>query len=223
MGRPFGGFLSVSDRYIVITDDKRPPEPVRQSARIYFITHPEVTIDRMIPMTEWDLSAIGRQRLEVLVTQPWMTTIDAIFASTERKARTTAERIATVRNLPVICLADLGEKDRSSTGFLEPNAYRQLRDAFFAHPTKSIQGWERAVDAQARIIHAIEHTIAQTSPSANVAVVSHGGVGALVLNHLQQTGIRKDDLPPSQGYYFVFTKDTCKLIQYWKPIDSIDE
>jgi broad specificity phosphatase PhoE len=202
---------------------KRPTEPAPLSGRIYLITHPEVTIDRMIPMTEWDLSAIGRQRLEVLVTQPWMTAIDAIFASTERKARTTAEGIATVRNLPVICLADLAEKDRSSTGFLEPNAYRQLRDAFFAHPTESIQGWERAVDAQARILRAIEHTIARTSPGTNVAVVSHGGVGTLLLNHVQQTGIRKDDLPPGQGYYFVFTKDTCRLIQYWKPIDSIGE
>jgi broad specificity phosphatase PhoE len=119
-------------------------------------------------------------------------------------------------------LADLGEKDRSATGFLEPPLYRPLRDAFFMHPTRSIQGWERAVDAQARIIRAIEHVRSQTPHSANVVVVSHGGVGTLLLNHLQQTEIRKDDLPPSQGYYFAFSKETGKLILYWRPIDDIN-
>jgi broad specificity phosphatase PhoE len=192
-------------------------------SHIYFITHPEVAIDPTIPMTEWDLSVIGRQRLEALVAQPWMTTIDALFASTERKARTTAEWIASLRRLSVTYLADLGEKDRSATGFLEPSAYRQLRDAFFAHPARSIQGWERAVDAQARVLQAIEHAVAQTPPNANVAVISHGGVGTLVLNHVQQVQIRKDDLPPGQGYYFVFAKDSGKLLQHWKPIDAIDE
>ena len=189
--------------------------------RIYFITHPEVTIDRAIPMTEWDLSPIGRQRLEALVTQPWITTIDAIFASTERKARTTAERIARVRCLPITYLADLGEKDRSATGFLEPPVYRQLRDAFFAHPNEAIQGWERATDAQVRVLHAIEQAVGQMPASASIAIISHGGVGTLVLNQVQQVEIRKDDLPPGQGYYFVFAKDTGKLLEHWKPIDEI--
>ena len=192
-------------------------------SHIYFITHPEVTIDRAIPITEWNLSLIGQQRLEALITQPWMTTIEAIFASTERKARTTAERIAYVRHLSITYLTDLGEKDRSATGFLEPPAYRQLRDAFFAHPNASIQGWERAIDAQVRVLHAIEQAVGQTPASTNIAIISHGGVGTLVLNHVQQMEIRKDDLPPGQGYYFIFATDTAKLIQHWKPIDEIGE
>jgi broad specificity phosphatase PhoE len=190
---------------------------------IYFITHPEVTVDRAIPITEWDLSLIGRQRLEALITQPWTTTIEAIFASPERKARTTAERIASVRQLPITYLPDLSEKDRSATGFLEPPVYRQLRDAFFAHPNESIQGWERANDAQRRVLHAIEQAKEQTPANANIAIISHGGVGTLVLNQVQQIEIRKDDLPPGQGYYFLFTKDTGTLIHHWKPIDEIDE
>jgi broad specificity phosphatase PhoE len=57
----------------------------------------------------------------------------------------------------------------------------------------------------------------------NVAVVSHGGVGTLLLNHLQQSEIRKDDLAPGQGYYFVFNKETGGLIEHWTPIDAITD
>ena len=48
----------------------------------------------------------------------------------------------------------IGENDRSATGFLPREEFWATADLFFAHPTESIRGWERAIDAQARIVAA---------------------------------------------------------------------
>ena len=65
------------------------------------------------------------------------------------------------------------ENDRSATGFLEPSEFERVADEFFARPTVSIGGWERAIDAQKRIVGEVEAVWApccsatmQTSPSA---------------------------------------------------------
>ena len=68
----------------------------------------------------------------------------------------------------------LGENDRSSTGYIAPPEFWQVVDAFFANPTQSIRGWERAIDAQTRIVNAVRrmaghHRMAATSSSCPTA------------------------------------------------------
>jgi len=53
----------------------------------------------------------------------------------------------------------LGENDRSATGFLARDEFEATVNAFFAYPQDSIRGWEPAVDAQARIVRAIEQAV----------------------------------------------------------------
>ena len=65
--------------------------------QIAFITHPEVQFDWTIPVPEWDLSQTGRARLEHLAARPWTQALTHIFASTERKAITTAQPLAPSR------------------------------------------------------------------------------------------------------------------------------
>ena len=48
--------------------------------------------------------------------------------------------------------ARMGENDRSATGFLPGPDFEAMADRFFAQPDQSAEGWERAVDAQARIM-----------------------------------------------------------------------
>ncbi len=188
-------------------------------ATVYFISHPEVVVDRSIPIPEWDLSDKGRQRLEILVAQPWIATIGVVFSSEERKARTAAERIAGELGLEVGSLAELGEMDRSATGMLEQDEFDRVVDQFFATPGESVRGWETAVAAQERIIGAVERVLDQAPAETNIAIVSHGGVGTLLLTHLKGASIRRVEDQPGQGHYFAFDRTTRRLIHGWKPID----
>ena len=114
----------------------------------------------------------------------------------------------------------LGENDRSATGYLPRAEFEAMADLFFAHPNQSIRGWERAVDAQARIVAAVEEVLA--SCSRNVAIVSHGGVGTLLLCHLRQCPIgREHDQPANNGgNYFAFDAGTRRLRHGWAPVDG---
>lgn len=187
---------------------------------IFFISHPEVTLDRRVPVPEWDLAPRGCERLAVLVGQPWLATVGALFSSTERKARTTAETIAAARELSVVAVAGLGEMDRSSTGMLEPEEFGQVVAAFFARPRERVRGWERAVDAQRRIVATVDRLLRQTEPGVNVAICSHGGVGALLLCHLKAVPIAQAEDQPGQGHYFVFCRSPRAVVHGWHPIDA---
>ena len=56
--------------------------------------------------------------------------------------------------------SDLGENNRSATGFLPPAEFEKVADAFFANPEESVRGWERAIDAQRRIREAVDRIVA---------------------------------------------------------------
>jgi broad specificity phosphatase PhoE len=187
--------------------------------KVYFISHPEVIIDKLTPIPEWDLSPVGLERVERLLEKPWMPEIGAIYSSNERKAITTAKRIAERLQLPVTSIEELGETDRSSTGFLEPMTEFELTvEAFFAHPEQNVRGWESAASAQKRIVAAIEAVLQQTRAGANIIIVSHGGVGALLISHLKKVPINRAEDQPGQGYYFAFERDTKKLLHTWQSI-----
>jgi broad specificity phosphatase PhoE len=51
----------------------------------------------------------------------------------------------------------------------------------FAHPERSIRGWETTHEAQRRIAEAVEPVVAADSGEGNLAIVSHGGVGTFLL------------------------------------------
>lgn len=190
---------------------------------VYFVTHPDVAIDPAVPVQDWPLSTQGRQRMMSALTSPWVESIRAIWCSTEQKARDGADILAEHLNLPVTELAELGENDRSATGYLPRVEFEALADQFFANPSQSVRGWERAVDAQRRIVAAVDQVLAATvGCGGNVAIVSHGGVGTLLLCQLRNDEIsRRHDQPPSNGgNYFAFDVEARQLHHGWRPIDE---
>jgi broad specificity phosphatase PhoE len=190
---------------------------------VYFITHPDVRIDPTVPVPDWALSAHGRERMARALMLPWVSSIRTIWCSTERKARDGASILAGHLHLPVTELAELGENDRSATGYLPRHEFEMVADLFFAHPQQSVQGWERAVDAQRRIISAINRVlVASTKCGGHIAIVSHGGVGALLLCHLRGEAIgREHDQPPNNGgNYYAFDAETRDLIHDWRQLDT---
>ncbi len=122
----------------------------------YFITHPDVLIDPMVPVPEWPLSPRGRERMVQAMALPWVGGLRAVWCSMERKARDGARILAGPLGLPITELAGLNENDRSATGYLPRTEFEAMADLFFARFQQSVQGWERAADAQCRIVAAVE-------------------------------------------------------------------
>jgi broad specificity phosphatase PhoE len=190
---------------------------------VYFITHPDVLIDPAVPVPNWPLSPRGRERMVRALVLPWVSNVRAVWCSTERKARDGASILAGHLHLPLAELAELGENDRSATGYLPKHEFEMVADLFFAHPELSVRGWERAVDAQRRIVAAIHSALgASAKCGGNIAIISHGGVGTLLLCHLRGEAIsRQHDQPPNNGgNYYAFDADTRDLIHDWRQIDA---
>ena len=189
-------------------------------AKVFFITHPDVLPDPAVPVTEWPLNARGVARMRAMLSQSWVPGIVHVASSTERKAIDGAAILAAHLGLRPVTHPGLGENDRSSTGYLAKPEFEVMADAFFAHPEQSVAGWERAVDAQARIVAAMRDVL-QTVPAGDVAVVAHGGVGALLLCHLLGLPIsRAADQPPgSGGHVLAFNRATWAIRHSWRPID----
>jgi broad specificity phosphatase PhoE len=189
---------------------------------VHFITHPELEIDRSVPVSEWRLSAVGVQRAVRLVRRPWVRSVLTVFSSAERKAMEVATMMAAELGLTPISRADLGENDRSGTGYLPTAEFEAMADAFFSSPDESVAGWERAIDAQRRIVRAVDDALLLARTGGDVAIIAHGGVGALLLCHLKHVPISRAEDQPGQGggNVFSFNFETRRLILGWRRIED---
>jgi broad specificity phosphatase PhoE len=157
-----------------------------------------------------------------LLSQEWLPQVEAIYCSAEQKAIDGAAILSEAIGMPFHPVAELGENDRSATGYLPPAEFEATVDAFFAHPSQSVRGWERAEAAQARIVGAVTRIVRAAPGSGPIAVVSHGGVGALLLCHLKRQSISRTEEQPgaSGGNYFLFHVPEGTLVHGWRPIDG---
>jgi broad specificity phosphatase PhoE len=188
-----------------------------------YLTHPQVEIDPQIPVPEWSISSQGRARIEAILDRHWLRGLKRIIASEERKAVETARLIAGSRGLSCEIFPSMGENDRSSTGFLEPSAFERAADAFFARPAESWNGWERAVDAQKRIVAAVECALEGHDRAAEVLFVGHGAVGTLLKCHLARRPIsRAEDQPAGGGNIYAFSLAGPALLCNWTPMERFE-
>jgi broad specificity phosphatase PhoE len=191
-------------------------------AVVHFITHPDVVIDAAVPVPDWPLSPLGMARMKRALECPWLTTVRAVFSSTERKATDAARVIAERLRLAPVVLTNLGENDRSATGYLPEAEFEAVADEFFARPDESVRGWERAADAQRRISEAVGSAIAVAPANGDLAIISHGGVGALLLCSLKGVPIsRREDQPGAGGgNFYSFDMVSRQLLSGWRRIDE---
>lgn len=165
-----------------------------------YVTHPQVRIDPDVPVPRWGLSDVGRARAEAAAARPWVRRLKRIVSSDETKAIELAEILAAVASVNVEIAADAHENDRSATGFLPPPEFEKAADWFFAHPDESFRGWERAIDAQARIVTVVKDVLANHDLNQPIAFIGHGGVGTLLRCHLAGLPIAcSHDQPPNGG------------------------
>ena len=189
---------------------------------IHFITHPEVMIDPAVPIPDWRLSPVGIRRMRLALERPWLTGVQSVFSSTERKAMDAASLLAEKLGLRPVVVAGLGKNNRSATGYLPKAEFEAVADEFFARPEESVRGWECAADAQRRIVDAVEHLISVAPTEGDIAIVSHGGVGALLLCHLKGVSIsRCEDQPGGGGgNVYSFSASDRRLLSGWRRIED---
>jgi broad specificity phosphatase PhoE len=188
---------------------------------IYFISHPAVVIDPRQAIPEWDLSQEGLAAIEELLKQPWLPSIEVIYSSNEVKAKTGAHMIADKLGLVVKFREDLGEMNRSSTGYLKPEEFNETANQFFRYPDQSVRGWERAIDAQTRILKAVKEIMNDEPLEKNIAIMAHGGIGALFLSYLKHKPISRHEDQQGAGNYFVFDRQSGELIHGWRSITHL--
>jgi broad specificity phosphatase PhoE len=189
-----------------------------------YITHPQVKIDPGIPVPDWGLSELGEARTRKTALLPWVKDFRRIISSAETKAIETAAILADAASVQLEIDAETHENDRSATGFLPPPAFEAAANWFFAHPTESFRGWERAVDAQARIVSAVSRALTDHDPTQPIAFLGHGGVGTLLKCHLAGQPIARDrDQPGGGGNLFCFSLARsladCRLTCDWTAME----
>ena len=188
---------------------------------VRYLTHPQVQIDPDVPVPQWGLSPIGRVRTEALAQASWLARTTQVISSGERKAIETAEIIAAALGITLEIREAMHENDRSATGFLKPAEFEQVADQFFAEPHLSVRGWERAIDAQARIVREAEAVLARNRPG-DILFVGHGGVGTLLFCHTAGYPIdRVHDQPAGGGNLFAFARDGRQVVHGWRRMEEV--
>jgi broad specificity phosphatase PhoE len=194
--------------------------------RALYLTHPQVRIDAAVPVPLWGLSAEGRARAEAFVARGVVPVGTIVFSSREAKALELAELVAAAAGTPVLSDHDMGENDRSSTGFLPPALFEAHADRFFAHPQQSADGWERAIDAQARIVSAVRTALASVPPGNPVIFCGHGAVGTLLKCRVGNRRISREEDQSrigatGGGNGFLFDLAAKQLLTDWTPMEEI--
>lgn len=194
------------------------------TGRFFYLTHPQVHIDPDVPVPDWGLSDTGLTRAKLAAAAPVFSGLVRIFSSAERKAMETAGLIAAARKLPVTILPRTHENDRSATGFLPPDEFETVADAFFARPEESIRGWETASDVQHRIVSEAMPLFEIAVREGDVLMVGHGAVGTLLYCRLAGKPIsRTHDQPAGGGHLFAYDPASDRILCTWTPIEALPE
>lgn len=183
-----------------------------------YVTHPEVAIDPAVPVPDWGLSPVGAERVAAAAGRLPEGPVHVV-TSAERKALETAWPFGARAGVPVEVRAAMHENDRSATGYLPPDRFEEARLAFFGAPELSFRGWERAVDAQARILAEVRAVLAEQA--APVIFCGHGGVGALLLAGLQGAPTSLDWDRGGGGHWFSFDAVSEEVLSDWQPIERL--
>jgi len=195
-----------------------------------YLSHPEVACDPEVPVPDWGLRARGRARMRAIASLGWPAGTTRIISSAERKARETAAYLAQPLRVTVEVAADLGEIDRSSTGYVPHARHEVLANALFARPEESIEGWERAVDAQSRAADALCRLLTPiragglgpASQVGDLLLVGHGGIGTLLWCHLAGRLIdRSEDQPGGGGQVWAVTLPDLVPVHSWRAMEVV--
>lgn len=183
-------------------------------------------MDPSVPVPRWGLSDEGRARAEAFARHPLVTAARRVVASTETKAIELAQILAVAMRVPFTTDEEFDENDRSSTGYVPAERFERLADAFFAHPDRSVEGWEPATVAQARIVGAFETALVHHRPEQPIIFAGHGAVGTLLKCALDHRAISRDEDQrrighPGGGNVLLIRLKDRALLGDWTPMEEL--
>lgn len=194
------------------------------SRLVRYLTHPQVAIDPVTEITRWSLNAVGVARVVGLAQDLGrLRNTRHVFSSNETKELETAAPLAAALGLSPVIRPGMHENDRSATGFLPPDEFERVADAFFANPTVSVRGWETAADALRRVMGEVSACLAD-APDGDVLIVGHGAVGTLLYCILTGHPIdrRFDQGPNGGGCWFEYETDHPCPRHGWQPMEMLN-
>ncbi len=189
---------------------------------VRYLSHPQVLVDPAKPVPEWSLNELGKSRVEALARSVALIGTQLIISSAETKAIETASPLAEALSCCLEIREKMHENDRSATGFLPPDEFEAVADQFFAHPDRSVLGWETAQSAQSRIVREVRKCLREHA-DGDVLFVGHGGVGTLLYCHLSGYPVSRDydQGPGGGGCFFEFSGMQSKPKSRWQPLENL--
>ncbi|KAB0679357.1 histidine phosphatase family protein [Aureimonas leprariae] len=189
--------------------------------RLVYVSHANVVVEPDKPVPLWSLSDEGRRRHVAFGETALARSVTKVFSSAETKA-VEAARASFPRLASTLAIREaMHENDRSATGFLAPPEFWPVVERFFAEPTVSVRGWERAVDAQGRIVAATERALAESAEHETIALVGHGGVGTLLYCHLAGLPIARHDQPGTGGGNVIVAEfGETVTVSHWQAMED---
>ena len=126
--------------------------------------------------------------------------------------------LADAARLPVAVDEELGENDRSATGFLPPAEFESVGRRVLrpARRQRARVGAGRGRAAP----HRRRGRRVAAAATGDVAVVAHGGVGALLLCSLARGADRPACGQPGQGSWYRFDATTREAAHGWRRLDG---
>ncbi|HUQ38024.1 MAG TPA: histidine phosphatase family protein [Aestuariivirga sp.] len=166
------------------------------------------------------VSTVGRERISKLINSNFLLGTTQVISSGEAKAIETGQMISASLGVSLVVNETMHENDRSATGYLPFDEFDAVANEFFAYPLRSVRGWERAADAQLRIVSAVESILKQ-SRAGDILLVGHGAVGTLLLCHYLNAEINRiHDQAPGGGQFFTLLKETRQVLHSWRQIEE---
>ncbi|MFZ2152561.1 MAG: histidine phosphatase family protein [Microgenomates group bacterium] len=182
--------------------------------KLIYITHPSVELDRNKLPHQWGLSEKGFEQTKLLIEKPFWHEVNVIYSSAEPKATQVANLASDKYHLPWFIEKDLGEADRTTTPFLQPDEYMDEVQKAYLHPDMNIRGWESHHQMMKRNAAVLEK-IKNDNPEKTIVIVGHGGAGTTVKCTIKGIEPSFDEDPKQTGCIFIADLDTNTIIQDW--------
>lgn len=183
-----------------------------------YVSHGDVVKDPTIPVPNWSLNDAGAAAATALVAEEWAPSVARVISSGETKAVEMATPFCAAHGIELEIRPATGEIDRSATGFVPHERHEELADRLFEAPEASADGWERAVDARDRLLHALDDVLAPGGP--DVVVVGHGGVGTILWCTLTARPIARSEDQNGPGNVWAFDLDTRQGVHPWRLVGA---
>lgn len=159
-------------------DQAHRPSEGRHPGRLILVKHGQPAIVPDVPRSQWALSEAGRVAAVALAEKLAAFAPTALFASSEPKARDTAQAMGEILGLPVVCDPDFAEHRADHNPFVSPAEIEALIIRALRAPDALVMGEETGAAARARFDAALDRVITM---AGTPIVVAHGRVISLWL------------------------------------------